>query len=54
MNSAQVPVLHPLSSNALFNDLDHGRLSKPEAKTNLRKIASTTGEEYELKAILKN
>lgn len=54
MNSAQVPVLHPLPSNALFNDLDHERLSKPEAKTNLRKNANTTGKKLELKAVLKN
>lgn len=45
-----MPVPHAVSSSALFNDPDHGRLSKAEDKASLRKIANTTGER-ELKVI---
>lgn len=49
VNSAQVPALHPLSSNALFNDLGHGSLSKPKAKTNLRKRVRIKSNSEKLK-----
>ena len=54
VSSARVSVLHAASSNALFNELVHGRFGKSEDKRSLRKAASATGERAGINMIFTN